>query len=192
MVEKLILLTPKMKEELRRKQFRKQKGRCAILRRPIAMDDAVMDHKHKLKAQDCGGPQGLGCCRGIIHRNVNSFEGKLERLWKRYGLTGLIDLPTLLRRCADYIESPPMEPIYVHPNEKPKRPKLKKSDYNRICKYYFKIYPNRRKLPEYPKDGIMTERWKSLVIKANNMYINIEGKTPPGYSEHIKRIRSHD
>lgn len=182
MVDKLIPLTPKMMEELRRDQFRRQRGKCAILNRSIAFEDAVMDHKHKLKAQECGGPEGLGCCRGMLHRDVNSFEGKLERLWKRYGLQELIDLPTLLRRCADYMENPPMAPVYIHPHEKPKRARLLKPDYKRICKYYFDMYPKRKKLPKYPKDGILTQKWVDMLALANAHHAASQRK--------VKRIRS--
>lgn len=191
MVDCLIPLTPKMLEELRIKQYKEQGGKCAILGIPIRMNMAVLDHRHKLKAEECGGEEGLGCCRGILHHNVNVFEGKLWKNWRRYGLKDFIDLPTLLRRLADYIESPPMEQIYIHPNSKPKRPRLLKPDYSRICKYYFDMYPKRKVLPKYPKDGIMTEKWRKLLVKANNFHISLSGQAPPGYFKHVERIRSN-
>jgi len=95
----------------------------------------------------------------------------------------MIDLPTLLRRCADYMENPPMKPVYIHPSEKPKRKKLPKPDYKRICKYYFEMYPKRKKLPPYPKDGIMTAKWVDMLNQAN--ILNARTK-----KSRIKRIRS--
>lgn len=178
----LIMLTGKSLEELRRKQYEKQNGICAILGIKIDYKDAVMDHKHKLKSEECGGPEGLGCCRGVIHRNANSFEGKLDRLRKRYGLKDIIGLTDLLRNCIRYIECPPMEPIYVHPSEKPKRPKLSKVDYNRIKKYWPKMFPKRKLLP-YPKDSIMTAKWVDMLNQANILH----ARTKKG---RIKRIRS--
>jgi len=151
----LIPLTQAQLKELRAKQYQKQECKCALLDIPIEEDECVFDHKHKLKREECGGPDGLGCLRGVIHRNANSFEGKLERLWKRYGLSKIIPLPDLLRKCADYIEHPPMKPKYIYPGEQPKAKdlyaKLTKTQYKRICKYWFVMFPRKKVLPKYTK-----------------------------------------
>ena len=81
--KKLIPLTQKELSKLRVSQLKKQNGICPILKIPITDDESVFDHKHKLKSQECGGPDGLGCLRGVVHRNANSFEGKLERANRR-------------------------------------------------------------------------------------------------------------
>jgi len=83
-MKKLIPVKQAELKELREAQYKIQNGKCAILDIPIKEDECVFDHKHKLKSESCGGPDGLGCLRGVIHHNVNVFEGKLERLWKRY------------------------------------------------------------------------------------------------------------
>jgi len=168
---KLIPLTTAELKELREQQWTKQNFKCAILNIRIEADECVLDHKHKLKSEECGGPDGLGCLRGVIHHNVNVFEGKLERLWKRYGLSKVITLPDLLRRCADYIEHPPMEPLYIHPNEKPKKKdlykRLSKTEYKRICKFYFVWFPNRRVLPKFSKNIFIKDKWDAWLKKAN-------------------------
>jgi len=170
----LIPITQAQLKEMRAEQFRKQECKCAILGIPIEEDECVFDHKHKLKNEECGGPNGLGCLRGVIHHNVNVFEGKLERLWKRYGLSKVISLPDLLRRCADYIECPPMKPEYIHPNEKPKTKdlyaKLSKTEYKRVCKYFFVMFPRKRILPKYTKykKGVWIE-WAKQASHINKM-----------------------
>jgi hypothetical protein len=163
----LIHLTRAQFNELREKHYELQGRKCAITGLPYDLKDCVFDHRHKLKAEECGGPDGLGLLRGVIGRNVNTFEGKIWKAYKRYGLEPDISLPDLLRRLADYIENPPCPQIYIHPNERPKRQRLLKPDYKRVCKYYFCMYPKRRKLPQYPKDGIRTPKWDDLIDQAD-------------------------
>ncbi|MFA5584621.1 MAG: endonuclease domain-containing protein [Bacteriovoracaceae bacterium] len=168
---KLKILTQKEFVKLREKQLKKQGGKCAILGVSLKKKDVCFDHKHKTKAQECGGEEGLGCLRGVLHKNANSFEGKLERTWKRYGLNKVISLPDLLRRCADYIECPPMKPEYIHPKEKPdNRRKLKKTEYKRVLKYWPRMFPRRKKLPEFPKSGFANKQWEEWIQKANDLY----------------------
>jgi hypothetical protein len=167
MNDNLVYLTKEQLGELRKKQYKRQGNKCAITGLPYDIKDCVFDHRHKLKSEMLGGPKGLGLLRGVIGRNVNTLEGKIQRVYKRYGLSEDISLPDLLRRIADYIENPPIEQIYVHPNEKPKRKKLSKPDYKRVCKYYFCIYPKRKKLPKYPGDSIETPKWADWIDKAN-------------------------
>lgn len=181
---KLIPLTEKELKELRKEQWKRQGKKCAILDIPIDEADCVFDHKHKLKAQECGGKEGLGCLRGVLHRNANSFEGKLERIWKRYGLHKIIALPDLLRRCADYIEHPPMPPKYIHPKERKKKfGKLSKNDYKKICKYYFCICPKAKKIPVYPQKGYTNEKWDNLIKLANEIHNRKQS------AEEIKQIK---
>ena len=164
-MSKLISITSKELAELREKQFKKQDGKCAILGVCIDKAECVLDHKHKLKSEECGGKDRLGCLRGVIHRNANSFEGKLERSWRRYGLHKVISLPELLRRCADYIEQPPIKELIIHPNErKIERKRITIPEYKRICKYYFLAFPKRKALPKYPRFG-WNETWKKIYQK---------------------------
>jgi len=147
---------------LRFQQYMKQKQICPILKQKVQIEDVVFDHKHKIQT-DTLGEDGKGLLRGVIHFQANVMEGKIVKLYTRYGLHKFIALPELLRNIADYIENPPMEPLYIHPNERPKPKKLGKRDFNKICKYYFELYPNRRKLPTYPKSGKISKEFKEIL-----------------------------
>jgi len=47
---------------------------------------------------------------------------------------------------------------------------LNKIEYKRICKYYFELYPRKKKLPEYPLNGIMDENYIKLLEDVNNLH----------------------
>lgn len=163
-------LTQKELKELRYVQWLKQEKRCAILKKRILFRKAVFDHKHRNKKEEIG-KDGKGLLRGVLHRSVNVIEGKIARMYKRYGLHKLISLPDLLKGIAGYIDSPPMKLEYIHPSEKLKPKKLGKREYNRICKYYFQIYPKRKKLPKYPKSGKINKRFEELLEVVNDLYL---------------------
>ena len=162
-------ITHSQMKELRFKQLLKQGCICPILKQVIEFEDSVLDHKHKRKDEPIG-ENGKGLLRGVLHFQANSWEGKVTNAFKRYGLHKFgISLPDALRNLAKYIESPPMPPIYIHPDEKEKAKKLGKRDYNLICKYYFQIYPRRKKLPEYPKSGKTNKMFEELLEKAKEL-----------------------
>jgi hypothetical protein len=167
MSEKLRFINQRELGELRRKQFKKQGEKCAVTGLPYPIKECVFDHKHKLKRDPLGGPDRLGLLRGVICGKVNTFEGKLWRMWKRLGLSEDISLPDLLRNIADYIETPPMKEKVVHPNERPKRKKLNKVEFKRVLKYWFVMNPRKRVLPKYPLDGIETEKWTQWIEEAD-------------------------
>lgn len=155
--------------KLRLKQWQKQNKICPILKQKIKYEDSCWDHKHKTKAESLG-EDGKGLLRGVLHFQANSWEGKCTNAFKRYGLHKFnISLPEALRNLADYIENPPMPPEYIHPNERPKAKKIGKRDFNRIIKYYFQMFPKRRKLPVYPKRGKMTKEFSLLLEKINEI-----------------------
>ena len=105
---------------LRHRQWLIQWCICPILKQKINAQNAVFDHKHKTKAEKIG-EDGKGLLRGVLHFQANSWEGKVTNAFKRYGLHKFeISLPEALRNLADYIESPPMKPEYIHPNEREK------------------------------------------------------------------------
>lgn len=117
---------------------------CPVLKQPHPLERCVMDHQHKRK-DELPDESGKGLCRGVIHNQANSFEGKVSNAYKRYGLDKLIDLPSLLRNLADYLESNKIhcDTKYIHPNEEPKQPKLTKQSYNRlkkVCKTKIPLY----------------------------------------------------
>ena len=164
----LIKITYKELKKFRYEQYLKQKGICPILKQIILFEDSVFDHKHKTKAEKIG-KDGKGLLRGVIHFQANIMEGKIVRIYKRYGLNKFMPLPQLLRSIAYYIENPPMKPEYIHPNEREYK-KLGKRDYNRICKYYFQMYPKRRKLPVYPKSRKSNKELEQLLKMANKLH----------------------
>ena len=151
---------PQLKK-LRKVQWLKQNKMCCILKKEIPYDKAVFDHLHKKKGEKIG-EDGKGLLRGVLHSQANVFEGKILRLYIRYGLHKLISLPELLRNTADYIEHPPMEPEYIHPSERVFE-KLKKSEYNKVRKDYFKMYPKKKSFPEYPKSKKLTKKIKNII-----------------------------
>lgn len=164
-MHKLKEITHAKLKDLRFKQLLKQGCICPILKQEIQFKDSVFDHKRKRKDEPVG-KDGKGLLRGVIHRQANVIEGKIARLYKRYGLDKFIALPDLLRNIADYLENPPMkDQRIVHPDErtKPKRERLSKRKYQTICKYYFRAFPRRKKMFNYPKNGYLTKEAKETV-----------------------------
>ena len=169
MIKKLKLIQVKHSQlpAIRKKQWLKQNKRCAISKKRIKFEDSVMDHKHKLKKQKAG-VKGRGLLRGVLHNQINRLEGIIIHKYKRQGVHNFMSLPDFLRNMADYIENPPMVQKYIHPNERAPKEKLGKRDYNKIKKYYFIIYPRRKKaLPPFRKKMNLTEKWKDLLERAN-------------------------
>jgi hypothetical protein len=158
----LIQLKQSELQALRKRQWLKQNKICPILKQEIPFEKSVFDHKHRTKKEKIG-EDGNGLLRGVIHTQANVMEGKIVRLYRRYGLDKFIALPELLHNIAEYIKNPPMKPEYIHPNEKEKSKKLGKRQYQKICKVYFKIYPKRKKLPVYPKSGKMTKEFQEII-----------------------------
>jgi hypothetical protein len=117
----------------------------------------VLDHKHKLKSEE--PDEVKGAIREALEFRVNSLLGRVENGIKRYGLDKDpdFDLPTFLRNAADYFEKGSyLEEddnsltYYIHPNEVPKREKVKVRDWNRIEKYYLDLHPRKKKIPKKP------------------------------------------
>ena len=163
-IVKLIQLTYSQLKSLRHKQWLKQDKKCPILDQKIPFDESVFDHKHKKKAEKIG-EDGKGLLRAVLHRQTNAFEGRVLKNYIRNGLHKFISLPELLRNLAAFYETTYMEPKYIHPSEKAKREKLGKRQYKDVCKHYFLLYPNRKKLPKYPKSGFITKEFRIHLIK---------------------------
>jgi len=148
MKKELIQLKRKDLKPLREEYHTDQDNICPILKQEFDVGDMVVDHLHMTKKETIG-ENDAGLIRGCIHRQVNSFEGKVVNSFKRYGMNKFgMSLPNLLRNLADYLELEASE--YIHPNEAPKKPKLMKSSYNKLKK----VYNQKRKFPAYPKSGI--------------------------------------
>lgn len=143
-------------------------GICPILGKWIPLDKMVVDHQHKLKSEE-PDESGKGCIRGIIDNRANQLEGKINNIYKRFGLEKDILLPDLLRNLANYYEHNLLhteEIKYIHPREKPKEPKLQKSRYNRLKKAY-NLSDKKAKFPEYPKSGKITKKLQELLLEFN-------------------------
>jgi len=133
--------------KFREYMIKKQDGICPVCKKPIT--DPVLDHSHQKRVK------GTGLCRGVIHRTCNVFLAKSENNAIRYRITHK-ELPDILRNIADYLEKPHLP--FIHPNEKPKAPKLMRSSYNKLKK----VYVGKVAFPPYPTSGKMTVKLDAL------------------------------
>ena len=159
---------------LKEKIWRLNDKQCPVLQREVPLDKMVLDHIHKRKADLYDVDKGT--IRTALEFRVNAFFGKIENAYKRYGLKDEMSLAELLRKGADYLEEPPYTEdgeYFIHPNEVPKRDKVKKSEFNRVKKYYFLIYPNRKKMIKKPT--YVSKKWTELVLLTEE-YIRVNGK----------------
>lgn len=98
------LYTANEVKEVRIKLLAEQENKDLITGMPLLLKVSVTDHDHEAQF-----------VRGILHRQVNSFVGKLENNYKRMiGWWCNIPLPELLRLIAAYLELPP-DKRYLHP-----------------------------------------------------------------------------
>jgi hypothetical protein len=172
--QELTQLEQKDLKKFREEEHQKQDFICPILKTKV--DKVVVDHRHKLK-KELPSLDGKGLIRGVIDFRANAIEGKITNNWKRlFGADETkhpISLPDFLRNLADYLENPPLDHLkLIHPKEKVKEEPFMKSDYNKIKKYYLEIYPNRTKVPEYPKGKKprLNDKWRDL-LKVTKDYI---------------------
>lgn len=138
-----------------------QKGKCPILKKEFPENEMVVDHLHKRHAKLLKFP-GSGYVRGVIHRQANSFEGKLANSYIRLGMHKFdISLPEVLRNMAVYLEKKHYR--YMHPSEKPKALKLSKKSIKQVTIAHRLTYPNKKplKLPKPDKKGF-TKMTKGL------------------------------
>lgn len=167
-----VQLTAKTLKELREKWAKEQDYLCPILGIDLK-DLSVLDHWHSNKRDNTSEDYFKGCCRGVIHKRVNAFEGKVVNNYIRLGLRDLIDLPYLLRELANYYEYNRLHSediLYIHPSEKPKEPILTKSSYNELKKVILEgnIQKDLKKLPQYrDKKQKLTKVLEELFKKYN-------------------------
>lgn len=142
----------------RTKWLKSQNGKCPITKDFLHPKDWSIDHTHRLKSDELGGPGRKGLARAILHKAVNALEGKVWNYWKRTNIKHKYKLQDILRNLADYYDmiendNLPIPPKYIYPSEKPKEYKevVTKTQYNKIKKYYFKIFPRRKKIPSKPR-----------------------------------------
>jgi len=153
--QEIIYTNQKETQLIKKELYDKQNGICPLLNIKIPLEKSVADHQHKLKKENCSNWEngGKGLIRGCISFDANAIEGKITNVWKRYNMQRYgISLPNFLRNLADYLEEPPAKKLnynYVYYTEKPKRIKVKKSEQNKINKYYLELYPRRKKIPKF-------------------------------------------
>jgi len=131
---------------------------CPICEKKRLMQEFVVDHQHKTKAEK-NGVNGAGMVRGVICFMCNSTEGRMLSYFKRSGLNSHVDFADYLRGLADYLDQPTTH--LIHPTEKPKVKKLLKRPFNKIKKLHDAKFPKRKGL-EYPKSGKPTKLIKEL------------------------------
>lgn len=159
----LIQLKQKDLKDIKTKWWEENNKECPILKLEFPLNDMVIDHQHKLKSE-LPDSTGKGICRGSIQRFANALEGKIWNNFKRMGLDRHISLPEFLRNLADYLEKNKINEdiLYIHPLEEPKKPKLTKVSYNKLCK---EIKLDGKVLPKY--STTLTKQLEKLFIKYN-------------------------
>lgn len=98
------LYTPKDVAEVRELLYEQQENADCLSGMKIKNADCVLDHDHETQL-----------VRAVLHRQSNSFVGKLENNFKRmiaWWYEGSIS--DFLRDCADYLEKD-FEKNYYHP-----------------------------------------------------------------------------
>jgi len=148
--------------ELREKWFKEQGYKCPLFGKEYSINDMTLDHFHRLKSEP-PDESGKGLCRGVLHKQANSIEGKITNAFKRYGGDKHTDIVSFLRNLANYLESNKIhtEEKWIHPTEKLKNPKLMKSSYNKLVK----AVAGKQKVPEY--SGKFTKQLEALFEKYN-------------------------
>jgi len=136
--------------QFREKLLKKQNGICPLCKKQIIRPS--LDHEHRKKLG------GSGFIRGVLCSDCNAYLGKIENNAKRYSVK-LYEIPMFLENVAIYLREEHVQ--ILHPSEKPKKRKLKKSSYNKLKK----ANDGKYKLPKY--NGNMTKRISILFNKYN-------------------------
>lgn len=145
---------------LRDIMLQKQKGKCTICNKPVKAP--TLDHMHIKKIK------GTGYIRAVCCSQCNTFIARSENNAMRHGISNK-ELPEVLRNMALHLET---QTKVIHPTEVPKRKKVGVREWNRVRKYYFKVYPNRKTLPKRPT--YVTESWLRLKNTVNDYIEEIE------------------
>jgi len=137
-------------KEFRKLLLEKQNYVCPLCNQFINPGKEVLDHDHV-----------TGKIRGVLHAECNSFEGMLIHKFIRSGVHKYCDIEDFLYNLIKYWNK--VHYPILHPSEKPHKPNLKKSSYNRLKKKY----TGKAKFPEYPKSKKLTKKLEELFIKYN-------------------------
>ena len=160
----MIQLKHKALKHLREKWHNEQDGICPILKKAYPIEFFCVDHQHKL-INESPSEDGKGLCRGAIHLQANSLEGKISKAYKRLGLHKHIELTDYLRNLADYLESNRIHTgeLLIHPTEAPKKKKLLKSSWNELKKAILNDNMVNFYIPEYKdKRGNLSKELEKL------------------------------
>ena len=157
--------------KVREQLLQNQHHRCAICNTVIQGDtlNQHVDHQHCFKSEELG-VQGAGLIRGVLCRNCNALEGKIWNSIHRFQMTTPNEpvtsriqwLESLLRYYKHNAQHSQHHPPMLHPKEH-RAPKLQKSLYNKILKWY-KTQPSSYKkngdLKPFPK---FTGKWSTTL-----------------------------
>jgi len=90
-----------------------QNGICPLCEQPLALKDAVLDHRHK-----------DGLIRQAIHRFCNTFLGKIENGIVRNRITP-VQLQAILKNYEQYVNNtkPLLHPTFLTPEQRAERTK---------------------------------------------------------------------
>lgn len=152
---------------IKRELYSLQNNKCPLLNKVVDFDKTVIDHKHKTKAQTATLDNQLGFIRGALEFRANAFEGKVYNFYKRLGLDKEISFSELLRNLADYHDESPCKDPILHYTEVPARLKVSISDYKRVCKYYFRLFPKKKVLPKKPT--YLNAEWEEYIKSTNDL-----------------------
>lgn len=141
-----------------------QDGKCAICGCVLTEQTGIhLDHQH-MTSKESIGESGAGLIRGVCCRSCNVMEGKIWNNLKRYKqTTSTGQRVEWLGNLIKYYEKGTYN--YIHPSEKPKEPQVSKRYYNKLKKLYNEKYSGisrKKKFPEYPKSGKLTNHLKKL------------------------------
>jgi hypothetical protein len=74
--------------------------KCPIFE--CSLEDPVLDHNHN-----------TGMVRGVLNRQSNSWLGKIENSWKRFGSCSTVNLNQALKNVCKYLDKGDLN--YLHP-----------------------------------------------------------------------------
>jgi len=143
--------------KLRDKLLKKQNYICPLCGRKIKRP--VLDHAHKRNGHD-------GCVRMVLCSGCNILIGKIENNYKRCELDDNA-LKELLKNFYDYVNT--KHTNILHPKEnKIKKEKLGKRQYNKVMKYWNKFHP-RAKKPLYKKGMNIDKKWQKYLDEVKDL-----------------------
>ena len=151
-VDKEIQLKADQVKFIRESILLKQNGVCALCKNIPKMP--TLDHFHSKRHN------GSGLVRGVLCNSCNRFLGVVENNLLRNGID-FSDMPEYLRSISSYVKEKHYP--YIHPSEKKKPKKLKKSSYNALKR----VYNGKAKFPIYPKSKMLIKPLKILYDRFN-------------------------